>query len=269
MGNFNKISGGLEGIRKGLKDFIGSGMSKMFESEVAAIEYLKTGIGRSTFKLGNASEALITKLYREISFKAKISNMTITKYLTKVKGGVGKFNKTLHKPLHIINEASKYVETMGTEVFGKISEKNMESLKEAMVAERELAELENKVSKKSPALRTLEREANQLKKFLVEEGGALVNSKVILGYKVLSQHPGTDIYNVQIVFNPATTGATSTKSKNHGGKKPVFVQATSSQLSSLEAGGMRVYLREWAMSDGGRVPAEFEIADRIIGNIGA
>lgn len=81
-------------------------------------------------------------------------------------------------------------------------------------------------------------------------GGVKVNSNVIVGYKILATEGITN--QVQITFYPNATGSKDPKGKNHGGKKPVYVSATISQLIKLREGGMSYYLDTWAISKGGK-----------------
>lgn len=96
---------------------------------------------------------------------------------------------------------------------------------------------------------------DKLEDIFVKEGGILINSSVIMGYKVINDVANQNL--VQINFYKETTGARNRMwngkaSKNFGGKKPVFVQATDRDLKRLKEQGMRFYLKRWALSRGGK-----------------
>ncbi len=77
-----------------------------------------------------------------------------------------------------------------------------------------------------------------IEKLFEESGGILVNSEVVLGYKVIEDR--VDTFLVQISFYPAATRS----KRNPRGKEPVYVFATKAELKHLRDQGMGYYLRK-------------------------
>lgn len=92
--------------------------------------------------------------------------------------------------------------------------------------------------------------AEKIEDAYARTGGIVVNSNVILGYKVISTSGLYDM--IQISFYSNATGAKDPKARNFGGKKPVYKWATKIDQANLVAGGMGFYLDRWANSRGGR-----------------
>lgn len=109
---------------------------------------------------------------------------------------------------------------------------------------------EKYLKRKLAKIRIIAKAGAKVEKVFTETGGVLCNSDVILGYKIIIKEGTSQL--IQISFYRAPTQAKKKGYKNYGGKKPVYVNATSHELMRLRTEGMRYYLDTWAHSRGGR-----------------
>lgn len=233
----------LDEVNLKIKGIVESGILANFATLSEAVAFITSEAGRALFKLELVPKTLIFSKLKLYIIKNKIAQLTITKHLMSYKRGLDKFNKVAKKPIAVVDLLSKIAENMGAEGVGVVSEKSYEEIKHNIKEESYENKLQEQRANKMKGKLKEVNELQRLKRALEAEGGTVVNSNVIVGYRVLQQAKvGIDAL-VQIVFNPVTTGAISTGAKNHGGKKPVYVRATASQLASLQSGGMRYYLQ--------------------------
>lgn len=100
---------------------------------------------------------------------------------------------------------------------------------------------------------------NKIEDAFVKAGGTLVNSHVIVGYRVIGYNKKNPAYSdIMISFYPEMTKSKNAfnkngkPNKNYHGKPPVFVTASPVEIDGLIKGGMKYYQRKWAISKGGR-----------------
>lgn len=106
------------------------------------------------------------------------------------------------------------------------------------------------LKQKLAKIRIIAKAGAKVERIFVETGGTLVNSDVIIGYKIILKEATSQL--IQISFYRIPTQAKKKGYKNYGGKKPVYVNATDYELLRLRTEGMRYYLDTWAHSRGGR-----------------
>lgn len=99
---------------------------------------------------------------------------------------------------------------------------------------------------------------NKIDEAFVKAGGTLVNSNVIVGYRVIGYNKKNPMYtDIMISFYPEATRSKHATSrngkanKNYHGKPPVFVTASNIEITGLVEGGMKYYLSKWAITRGG------------------
>lgn len=99
---------------------------------------------------------------------------------------------------------------------------------------------------------------NKIDTAFEKAGGTLVKSNVIVGYRVIGYNKKTPGHSdIMISFYPEMTRSKHPTSrngkanKNFHGKPPVFVTASDAEITGLIDGGMKYYLRKWAITRGG------------------
>ncbi len=111
------------------------------------------------------------------------------------------------------------------------------------LVEKPYSMIKEEIDKVFKGLKPVIKNAEKVEDAWEKTGGVLVDSQVILGYKVIQESKNPLGHNlIMIKFYPEPTK----------GKKPVFVRATATQLEQLATKGMRYYQKTWAVSKGGR-----------------
>lgn len=207
----------------------GSG-SIINEKEFAKIlmaSFRRTGNEFVGYALNGGTKRIIKQLMRNETTAARLSNVA------------AKVVRTSTKALSLATSPARVLKRIIGRTFDKIEEAAVDAAKTAR-----LKSIANKAMKA----------ARKAEETFAKTGGVMMNSSVIMGYKVIMNE--IEWKTLLIKFRPEATNAK--KGKNQGGKKDVIVktdEATFIQFTKAKS-PMGFYLDTWAKSRGGRTVAE-------------
>lgn len=256
-------------IIEGFNARIRSQLMEIGELRDIEIDAILEAVGRTNIKTDADAVKLLTSILgeeRAVQVASKIArnvellsaNVRAT-VVAEEKGTsiVAKINKKAsyiaEKAYHYIKAVSpdELAEMMAKETAKKLNRQIQRAFKKFMKAKRKIRDLETLFKK---------------------TGGTIIDSQVILGYKVIMNDGWENL--IQLTFRPEAFKVKDPTAKNYGGKKPVYIRATASQLHKLKGSNFEryadqninsskfeYYLEEYAMSRGGRSEGDSVIGE--------
>lgn len=189
----------------------------------------------------------IKNLYVEYNNLSQRNKTSFAKVRSATKNAINseRFNKTIEwaKILTDTGDTANFAINKVTKVVKRDVERESRKIERELYDEHGLKKGLVKVKSKK-----------KLEEMFLAGGGSLCMSDVIVGYKIMERVGNK--YLIMINFYPEPTGAKNmtwngVATRNFGGKAPVTVTASSSELNRLKTEGMAYYLNRWAVSRGG------------------